>query len=316
MYRIMTIALLLGLSGAVAAKPEKVAVQMDRQGSVAEQVRQVETALAAPDYAELSAEDRGQVQQSLLRIRQHMGERQTVQELPPQLQAEVFNEQERINTLLAPDRRERQGADQRPAQLQHAQPTARRALTALPFGPPSVRSWRIGGTAGSMFHSWKNLEVTMQRMIPVALMLGLALATTAHARPEKAQVKFDANAPVAEQIRSVEAAINSEDYSEIGLEDKSRVQQALGRIKIKMGDHERIEQVSPQDRTQIFNDQEVINTIMTRAHADSRMVCRRERTTGSNMPQSVSLTVAQRRKAQEDSRKALNDNQRFNNYKP
>jgi len=95
------IALLLGLSGAVAAKPDKVAVQMDRQGAVAEQMRQVETALAAPDYAELSAEDRGQVQQSLSRIRQHMGERQTVQELPPQLQAEVFNEQERINTLLA-----------------------------------------------------------------------------------------------------------------------------------------------------------------------------------------------------------------------
>ncbi|MCF3481359.1 hypothetical protein GUV60_15115 [Stenotrophomonas maltophilia] len=101
MYRIMTIALLLGLSGAVAAKPEKVAVQMDRQGSVVEQMRQVEAALAAPDYAELSAEDRGQVQQALSRIRQHMGERQTVQELPPQLQAEVFNEQERINTLLA-----------------------------------------------------------------------------------------------------------------------------------------------------------------------------------------------------------------------
>ena len=59
MYRIMMIALLLGLSGAVAAKPEKVAVQMDRQGSVSEQMGQVETALAAPDYAELSAEDRG-----------------------------------------------------------------------------------------------------------------------------------------------------------------------------------------------------------------------------------------------------------------
>ncbi|OWQ73213.1 hypothetical protein [Stenotrophomonas maltophilia] len=101
MYRIMTIALLLGLSGAIDAKPEKVAVQMDRQGSVAEQMRRVEAALAAPDYAELSAEDRGQVQQALSRIRQHMGERQTVQELPPQLQAEVFNEQERINTLMA-----------------------------------------------------------------------------------------------------------------------------------------------------------------------------------------------------------------------
>jgi hypothetical protein len=100
MYRIMMIALLLGLSGGVAAKPEKAAVQMDRQAPVAEQMRQVETALGAPEYAELSLEDRNQVQQSLSRIRQHMGERQTVQELPPQLQTEVFNEQERINTLL------------------------------------------------------------------------------------------------------------------------------------------------------------------------------------------------------------------------
>ena len=56
---------------------------------------------------------------------------------------------------------------------------------------------------------------------PFALMLGLALATTAHAKPDKGQVKFDANAPVAEQIRNVETAINTEDYSEIGLEDKA-----------------------------------------------------------------------------------------------
>ncbi|MGF6418005.1 hypothetical protein ABH900_001476 [Stenotrophomonas sp. AN71] len=156
----------------------------------------------------------------------------------------------------------------------------------------------------------------MQRMTTLTLMLGLALAATVQAKSEKSDVRFDANAPVADQIRSVESAINADDYSEIGLEDKSRVQQALGRIKIKMGDHERVEQLSPHDRTEIFNDQEVINTIMTRARADSRMVCRRERSTGSNMPQSVCLTVAQRRRAQEDSRKALNDSQRFNNFKP
>ena len=79
----------------------------------------------------------------------------------------------------------------------------------------------------------------MQRMTPFALMLGLALATTAHAKPEKGQVKFDANAPVAEQIRNVETAINSEDYSEIGLEDKSRVQQALGRPARDFADYAR-----------------------------------------------------------------------------
>ncbi|TFZ43776.1 hypothetical protein E5C33_16965 [Stenotrophomonas maltophilia] len=156
----------------------------------------------------------------------------------------------------------------------------------------------------------------MQRMTPMALVLCLGLAATAQAKSEKSEVKFDAKAPVAEQIQTVEKAISSENYSEIGLEDKSRVQQALGRIKLALGSHERVDQLSPHDQTQIFNDQEVINTIMTRAHADSRMVCRRERSTGSNMPQSVCLTVAQRRRAQEDSRKSLNDTQRFNNFKP
>lgn len=101
MYRITMIALLLGLSGVASAKAEKTAMQMDRQAPVAQQIHQVETALGAPEYAELSIEDRGRVQQSLERIRQRMGDRQTVQELPPQVQADVFNEQEQINTLLA-----------------------------------------------------------------------------------------------------------------------------------------------------------------------------------------------------------------------
>lgn len=101
MYRITMIALLLGLSGVASAKAEKTAMQMDRQAPVAQQIHQVETALGAPEYAELSIEDRGRVQQSLERIRQRMGDLQTVQELPPQVQADVFNEQEQINTLLA-----------------------------------------------------------------------------------------------------------------------------------------------------------------------------------------------------------------------
>ncbi|TFZ43777.1 hypothetical protein E5C33_16970 [Stenotrophomonas maltophilia] len=101
MYRITMIALLLGLSGVASAKAEKTAMQMDRQAPVAQQIHQVETALGTPEYAELSIEDRGRVQQSLERIRQRMGDRQTVQELPPQVQADVFNEQEQINTLLA-----------------------------------------------------------------------------------------------------------------------------------------------------------------------------------------------------------------------
>ncbi|HEL5054120.1 TPA: hypothetical protein UOA92_001906 [Stenotrophomonas maltophilia] len=101
MYRITMIALLLCVSGAAVAKTEKSALQMDRQAPVAGQIQQVEKALQAPEYAELSADDRSQIQQALARITQRMGDRQRVDELPPQVQAQVFNDQERVNQLLA-----------------------------------------------------------------------------------------------------------------------------------------------------------------------------------------------------------------------
>lgn len=101
MYRVTMIALLLCLSGAAVAKTEKTALQMDRQAPVAGQIHQVERALQAPEYAELSADDRSQIQQALARITQRMGDRQRVDELPPQVQAQVFNDQERVNQLLA-----------------------------------------------------------------------------------------------------------------------------------------------------------------------------------------------------------------------
>ncbi|HEL3809718.1 TPA: hypothetical protein UMT89_001044 [Stenotrophomonas maltophilia] len=151
----------------------------------------------------------------------------------------------------------------------------------------------------------------MYRKTTLALMLSLGLAATAHAKADKPTVRMDSATPVSEQIRNVETAMGSEAYSEIGLEDKSRVQQALNRIKIKMNGREKVDELAPQERNDVFNEQEIVNTIMTRAQADSRMICRRERLTGSNMPQSVCLTVAQRRKAQEDSRRTMIDQQRM-----
>lgn len=154
----------------------------------------------------------------------------------------------------------------------------------------------------------------MLRYTPILLAL-LAMGS-ANAKSDKKPVAMTGDLPVAAQIQKVEGALVSEDYSEISLEDKSRVQQALGRIKLKMEGRTQVSELSPQDRTAVFNDQETINTILGRAHEDSRMVCRRERSTGSNMAQSVCMTVAQRRKAQENGRGVLRDHQSFNNFNP
>ncbi len=153
-----------------------------------------------------------------------------------------------------------------------------------------------------------------------ALTLALGLASTAHAKidakPAKDSplVQLDVKESVDEQLTRVEGALHSEHYSEISLEDKSKVQAALSRIRNRLGDHEQVEQVNPQARNDIYNDQELINNILSQAHADSRMVCRRERTTGSNRPQQVCMTVAQRREATENAKDALRNYNRVNPY--
>lgn len=162
----------------------------------------------------------------------------------------------------------------------------------------------------------------MQALRIAALTFALGLAATAHAKmdakPDKegALVQLDVKEPITDQLARVERAISSEHYSEIGLEQKSRVQQALNRIRLKVGDQETVEQLNPQARTDVFNDQELVNNILTRAHADSRMVCRRERSTGSNRPQEVCMTVAQRRAASENGRETLRRTNSNNNFRP
>jgi hypothetical protein len=82
-----------------------------------------------------------------------------------------------------------------------------------------------------------------------ALMLSLGLVATVQAKAQKDTVQMDAFTPVSEQIRRVETAMGSEDYSEIGLEDKSRVQQALNRIRIKMNGREKVDELARRSAT-------------------------------------------------------------------
>jgi outer membrane lipoprotein-sorting protein len=144
------------------------------------------------------------------------------------------------------------------------------------------------------------------------LVLALLAVGGAWAKSTDESVRLSPDEPAAAQLDRLEAALRSENYSEMTLEDKNTVQQAIGRIRLKMEGHSRFDELNPQARTAIFNDQEVVNTVMTRAKEDSRMVCRRERVTGSNMQQSTCRTVAQRRRDTEDSRRLLDNQQRGN----
>jgi hypothetical protein len=146
----------------------------------------------------------------------------------------------------------------------------------------------------------------MSRLTVIALLGCLTFA--AHAEPTtEADVTLTADAPAAQQLTNVENALRSEGYSEMSAENRTRVQAAVSRIRLKLGSNERVDQLPPLQRTDVFNDQELINTLMSSAKEDSRIVCRSERPTGSNRSQRVCATVAQRRVAMENAKDMMRD---------
>jgi len=157
-------------------------------------------------------------------------------------------------------------------------------------------------------------RLAMYRITMIALLLGLV--GTAAAKPENPIVQMDRQAPVAEQVRRVEKALDDGDYSEISADDRAQVRQALARITQRMGDHQALQELPPQVQAEVFNDQERINTVLARAHEDSRQICQHTRTTGSNMPRSRCLSVAERRRIEEKGKALIHDQRTFNNLSP
>lgn len=154
----------------------------------------------------------------------------------------------------------------------------------------------------------------------VVLAIGLAVASNAQATLNaaadgKSAVQLDVKLSIAEQLASVESAIGTERYSEIAAEDRAAVRDALGRIRANVGDAPSVDGLEPGIRNAVFNDQELVNTIMTRAHADSRMVCERVQLTGSNRREQVCMTVGQRRELRENSKDVLRNYYHVNTKK-
>jgi hypothetical protein len=89
-------------------------------------------------------------------------------------------------------------------------------------------------------------------------------------------------------------------YSEITAPDRERVIAALDRISAAVGDGS-VDALSPEKRVSVFNDQELVNGVLTKARADSRLICKREKAIGSQMATTQCFTVAQRERMKGDS---------------
>lgn len=110
----------------------------------------------------------------------------------------------------------------------------------------------------------------------------------------------------ADQRQAIEKKLaDGKTYSEIGANERSLVKDALARISSALESGGGIEALSETQKAAVFNDQETINNILTKAGEDSRLVCERVEKLGSHRKTTVCLTVAERRRVRESSENTL-----------
>ena len=126
--------------------------------------------------------------------------------------------------------------------------------------------------------------------------------------PEKG---LDLSSSFAAQRDAIVTALgDGKTYAEISANDRQRVTASLNRISGLLGDAQSVDQLPQATKVEVFNEQELINTVLTQAREDSRLVCTREKKVGSHRTTNTCKTVAERRRDQEESQNALRRNMR------
>lgn len=137
--------------------------------------------------------------------------------------------------------------------------------------------------------------------LPLALALLVCVPAAADdtAAPD-AHVKLNP-AQFLENKATVEQELRSGDlYREITDADKERVLATLDRMAEQLQGVTSMNQLTQEQRVQLFNDQELVNTLLTSARDESRLVCERRGTVGTRFKTTHCETVKQRREAARD----------------
>ncbi|MAL03841.1 MAG: hypothetical protein CL625_06165 [Arenimonas sp.] len=115
----------------------------------------------------------------------------------------------------------------------------------------------------------------------------------------------------AEQRAEIEQDLaDGKTYVEIDAKSRAEVREALDRISRELEGVDSVAELAEPAKVTVFNDQERINTILTQARNDSRLVCDHSRPTGSHRKVTRCQTVAERRRTMEESRDRLHRQQK------
>ena len=153
----------------------------------------------------------------------------------------------------------------------------------------------------------------MHKLVLLSVLLLAPLAALASTSPGAEAFSPEKGLDVSRSFEAqrqaiVQALAGGQIYSEIPERDRQTVSASLARIAALLDGAQSVDQLPEATRVEVFNEQERVNTLLTRAREDSRMVCTREKKVGSHRATNSCMTVADRRRAREQSQDALLNN--------
>lgn len=122
-------------------------------------------------------------------------------------------------------------------------------------------------------------------------------------------VAVDAGDFTAQRANIEKGLADGKTYAEISSADRSKVRETLDRMAAVLNG-ESPDALTADRKVALYNDQEVVNTILTRAAADSTQVCTREAATGSHRKVTTCATVAERARRRQQDQDTLGKSQR------
>ncbi len=151
------------------------------------------------------------------------------------------------------------------------------------------------------------MKTAFSTLLCVALLGATPFAVDARSKDKLSEVKLQP-AQFAEYRASVEKELRGGDsLAEMPITARDEVRSILARMDERLAGVSRVEDLPESERVKLFNDQSRLQVLLGQAEADSRLVCRREKTLGSNRTRTVCQTVAQIRRQSEASQNAMRE---------
>ena len=99
-------------------------------------------------------------------------------------------------------------------------------------------------------------------------------------------------------------------YVEISSAERGKVTDALARMTTLLDGGKTPDALTADEKVELYNQQEIVNTALTRAASDSRVVCTREVATGSHRKVTTCATYAERTRRRQQDQDTLGKSQR------